>query len=212
MRIVSGTVTGDGSPKAGIKVELLHDSGSNSLFVWTNATGQYSLTALLNGRYYLRFSDPANTYATIYQDGKPYLTFAQPLTITGKSEIANVNVDLVRGGEIHGTFRSRAGKPLAQVYVTISWQDPNTHEGIGAANTVTDQSGNYQFRALLPGIYRVYFQRNDIPAGQIPFGIFDSKSGQYIPSDISVAGGQTFTADMSVATPIMIYLPVVARD
>ncbi len=123
-----------------------------------------------------------------------------------------MNVDLVRGGEIRGTFRNQAGKPLAQVYVTISWQDPNTHEGVGVTNTVTDQDGSYKFKALLPGIYRIYFQNNDIPAGQIPFGVYDSKTGQYIPSDISIAGGQVVIADMSVAPLNTIYLPVVAKD
>ena len=180
--VISGTVTADGQPVAGIEAKLYrsssypyaveafpvivlpssHEIGSLVVTQKTNAQGQYIIGGLEDGTYRIAFADPAHIYATTYHSNKPRWVETDTITIENGNTIANRDATLVRAGRISGTVDRSDNAPLDKVRVHI-WLYTG---GTGYNETwteisqtvVTDKEGNYAAIDLWPGDYRVAFE------------------------------------------------------
>ncbi len=164
--MISGTVTLDGAPQAGIRVELYRSPDRSrvpppTVIAQTNANGRFQAAYLPRGDYLVGFVDPNGIHATVYYPNQPVFAQAQPLTI-GQPEadkpnkayvIGNVDAALALAGSIARTAQRGDGMPLVDVEVVLFRsvdEQGFAHQG----TTRTDGDGVYRFSGLLPGSYR----------------------------------------------------------
>jgi protocatechuate 3,4-dioxygenase beta subunit len=130
-------------------------------YVYTSATGVYTITGLLPGSYTLKFDPPRATnlqHGYRASTGPGYFTTSNASaalqTITTANLIAR-NVRLPNAFKISGKVTGTDGvTPIAGIAVGTS----------GGANyddnTVTDSAGNYILMDLSPGSYSIYFNHS----------------------------------------------------
>ncbi len=213
--VLSGVASGDMAPRAGIKVTAYADNFYGpSVFVYnfTDAAGRYTIGGLAEGRYRLRFSDPAGVYATTYYTNFQFLDAATSIVLSDSQVISNLNVTLPHGGALQGNVHLYTGTPVSNTYVALLKQ---TDIGFGFAwrltefYTATDAVGNYTFHGLWPGIYRVGIQcyaYYENPCSEY----YGSKLDAVSAKDVVVQGDQT-TAGIDVTFGIEnpIFLPAI---
>jgi len=133
---ISGTVTVEGSPLAGVTVTL---GGVQTGSVATDASGQYAFTGLRDGEYTVEISGFS-----------PQVTFLDtPRSVTlGVNEEAVVDFSgtVIGNSSISGRVFME-GSPLAMVTVTLS--------GPQSGSAVSDEAGRFSFAGLRDGAYTV---------------------------------------------------------
>jgi len=141
---ISGTITVDGTPLAGVTVAL---SGPQSGTVTTDANGRYSFTALRDGSYTVTVSN--------YPSGVTFPSTSQSVSL-GVNENRTVDFpgSYTRTSSVIGTVTA-GGMALGGVTVTLT--------GTESRATSTDASGDYQFTGLRAGSYTVTI--SNLPAG-----------------------------------------------
>jgi Carboxypeptidase regulatory-like domain len=103
---VTGTVTSatTGAALANEEVDLVDSAGDLLIETFTDANGQYTITGIPSGTYYVRiprrtfFFGPTPSsvaYATQYYPGKPTLSGASPVSVSAGATTANINTALV---------------------------------------------------------------------------------------------------------------------
>ena len=129
--VISGMVTADGTPKAGIKVGLytayFKSADPYSLFApfaytVTDQAGRYTLGGLISGPYVVGFSDPAGVYASRFFPEQMSPELGTILWLQNGQAISNVNANLAHGGKISGHVRRANGAPVTKVVVQLYWQ------------------------------------------------------------------------------------------
>ena len=161
---IAGTVTDAGStaPLANTPVAVHNASGTAVRSATTNSSGQYAVSGLATGTYYVRSVTTQNYVNEIYADiSCPSCTTTTTSSITvpsgatgvpvtaGGPTAAGIDFGLAPGGTITGTVTSAATTvPLAGVGVSIY-----TASGILAGAATTNSSGVYTKTALSPGTY-----------------------------------------------------------
>ncbi|MGB0384510.1 MAG: carboxypeptidase regulatory-like domain-containing protein [Ardenticatenaceae bacterium] len=158
---VSGTVTANGVAQKGIKIDLYQDYTGRGdwwrlVFAHTDANGNYSIGGLKDYKYRVRFSDPNETYATIYYDGQADLVSADTVTITNSAQVSGVDAALTGAGAITGTVTLDSAGLGEDISVVAYRYNGSTWEALGTATT--DAAGQYRIGGLVPGEYRLYFQ------------------------------------------------------
>jgi hypothetical protein len=139
----------------------------------TNDLGQFRVSNLAPGTYFLRASTPdtwesddgqtAFAYATTYYPGVSSFDRAEPVTVAVGQELSAVDfsLQLGRSATVQGTMQSAAGEPLAAQTVNV---EPVTRGvggalfssgGPGSTSTRTDARGAFEFRNLAPAEYMV---------------------------------------------------------
>jgi hypothetical protein len=157
---IAGTVTGNGQPLKGVCVKAF---GPSYRFAPTSKTGQYTIGNVRPGRYVVEFiadeSCGKNTgnWLTQWYHG---VTSPQPphhpvrvQVIAGKVT-RGIDAAMRLGGEITGTTRSRSGKALAGVCVSIQGQLGHIGFGVGVTS---GRDGSYVAHSLFQGKYYVEF-------------------------------------------------------
>jgi hypothetical protein len=150
---ITGTVTSvSGAPLAMVVVRATGASGYAAGY--TNASGQFTLSGLYTGSYYLITSNTLGYYDQIYNGitcpstGCPPATTGTAVQVTAGSTTSGITFSLTPKGYIAGMVRAAGtGTPLAGVAVIA--QDAS---GIGASAT-TDAAGAYTVLGLTPGSY-----------------------------------------------------------
>lgn len=154
---ITGVVTADGSglPLMGANVYAYTGTTSTSLgFVasaTTDVTGNYTLTALTGGTYYLRYEGAG--YLTEYYNDQPGLAQAHGVALAPQGMTGAIDAALAPGAAISGQVTGAdSGLPLPEVWVT-AYDDG----GELAASALTDGSGIYTVTSLASGPYRLKF-------------------------------------------------------
>lgn len=227
--VITGTVTENGTPLAGIKTTVYRSSPWSPAFytltyALADASGQYTIGGLAEGNYELGFSDPSGVYASIYYKNQISLELAHPITVKKGSVVTGVNVALQRAGMIRGTAHTGTGQPAAHapIYLyyyyaedrywvplfTIYFPDPYPD-----LELYTNDDGGYIIGRLWPGRYRLCIAVNSYSEcyGSTTF-TYGSYPDFMAATDIIVQAGAIATGiDLVVGPDEFVYLPLVAQ-
>jgi hypothetical protein len=189
---ISGIVTADGTPVAGIEVGLfppyynLYQKSAMPLFATTtDAQGRYTFAGLAWGSYRVAARDPngdyANTFYRYTPDLSSYPTDLIVLTRTGTLD--GINLALTPGGAINGHIRTQGGKSPSGFSIQLmpSTTDPYYGEPEPYLDVVSDKNGYFELKGLRPDSYylRAYPPENSSefpytayfhPIGTMPYG------------------------------------------
>ncbi len=212
---ISGLVTNDsGKALSNIRVELFQNSGYSPpfLFTITNVSGNFSFTDLINGAYFLRYSDPSAQYATMFHQGQAGPSRANQIQTTGNSP-ATLTATMQLAGKIEGSLRNDEGQPFSQAAVVLYTVDQSSNQVVdNPATTRTNTNGEFHFHGVMAGTYQLRFDHVGLPQNQsVSYGQFDFEIDRYIPSNIIVTPTKVSRADMVVIKFDTVYLPIVAK-
>lgn len=195
LRAVTGTVTGDGAPLAGINVTA-HEAGSDPPWQLAQSTltgpdGSFALH-LAAGRYRIGFSDPSGPWQAEFFDDAPTLDAASDVVV-GDAPVSGVDADLVANHPISGAVRVD-GIDMPGVAVTAYQQPPGSPTWEAVKATTTGEDGRYTL--FVPdGTYRVSFQTFQ---GRFPTQYFDGASSIETADDVVVAGAGVSGVDATI--------------
>lgn len=166
----------------------------------TDANGDFTLPAMPDGQYTLRFGDDS-TYAAQFLGGAAFIETATPLTVSSSAPVDVGTVTLNPGASISGNIafdgtstdhheRYVTAMAFAQNPTTGAWELVKQ----GPAAWVTGEAGfGYTIPGLAPGTYKV--------------GFFDyaSRGGGYAPEffgdSVTLAGASDVVVTAGAVTP-----------
>src|SRR5258706_254470 len=160
---ISGRVTGKGKPLQGICVFAYPSHGGRGARVRTSTTGRYRLGSLKPGNYIVGFYDctrKTNWLGQYYRDVPfffPRPHRPTPVPVTAGKTTRGIDAALAVGGEVDGTGRNKAGRPLARICAEALGRAGRVFLFGGYA--VSARNGRYAAHAITPGTYQVFFQR-----------------------------------------------------
>ncbi len=139
----------------------------------TNGSGQYTISGLASGNYYVEFS--GSGYIEQFYNGKLAGAEAEQVPVTAPGTTAGVNAEMQQGAEISGTVTEAAsGAPLALIAVCAQARTgPSAGEGVPCA--ITNSSGAYTIDDLPSGGYIVSFREFGF-RGRFELQYYDDKS------------------------------------
>ncbi|MBN1641796.1 MAG: carboxypeptidase regulatory-like domain-containing protein [Anaerolineae bacterium] len=152
---IVGRVTAEGGgPLENVRVDAWsYDTNEYNYQAWTDASGQYTITGLIDDDYRVGVTDwswiPAG-YAWLYYDGTYDWNEAARVPASAGTTTSGIDLALKPGGTITGWVRDEGGNPLPNQNVQ-AWV-PDSPIGSGACS---DENGYYEMRALPYGDYVV---------------------------------------------------------
>jgi hypothetical protein len=193
---ISGIVTEDGDgPIAGAWVTVLsrqNPFNMQSTFAVSNDAGEYKITNLQNGAYYLV------TYAygyvpEMYDDTlNPMLATA---VMVNSAETPDINISLARGGSIAGMVTDGDGAPMEGVKVTAmaSIAMGSGMPGLSGMTqmALTDESGNYKILGLPDGDFIVAASLMKCQSCEVKF--WDNKYSHLDADLVTIESGAEIT-------------------
>lgn len=209
------TVSGGGAPLPSVRVaaclsttDCTRFQGFDTYFDSTDASGNYHLTGMAPGKYYLILNTNNGAYLgelypeiTGYQQGAFIsLTDAELIDLTTALS-ATINAHLDTPATISGRVTAQGnGAPIAGITVTgcrVTFDDGCPL----LSSTVTDANGDYTFARVAPGFYRLAF------SDKRPAPIY----AEFRPTSFEVVAGQEVTINASlfpVPTPEPTFTPI----
>lgn len=179
---ISGIVTADGKPVAGIEVGLfspysysIQKSAMPLFSTTTDAQGRYTLAGLAGGSYRVAARDPNGVYAnTFYQyTPDPYFYPTNMVVLTRTGTLDGINLALTPGGAIRGHIRTQGGKSPSgfSIQVVPSSTDPYYGEPEPYLDVVSDKNGYFELKGLRLYSYylRAYPPENSSEFPYIPY-------------------------------------------
>ncbi|HEX8068721.1 MAG TPA: carboxypeptidase regulatory-like domain-containing protein [Pyrinomonadaceae bacterium] len=156
--LITGRVTSDGKPAAGVEIVLLPEDGEKRTVAGkatTDAEGRFRLTVEYAGRYRVVPAAPALVPAQASASTAP----GKAVTIAAGEEVAGVELALTRGGVITGQVRTPDGQPAVAERVTVTPVGDTTQARAATFQTSvmfeTDDRGVYRIFGLPAGRYLV---------------------------------------------------------
>ena len=210
--LITGTVTANQRPLAGIKVQLFHhvfDGRIPFAFTFTDVNGNYRIGGLPRGGYFMGFSDPQQIYASIYYPNQRFVLNDDEFLIDGATIYTNVNAELVVGGIIEGHVYKSTGEPLADATVIPYWYEGGIWRN--STGSFTNEAGYYQLPALVPDTYRLGFSAW---VGHSTGEFYDNEGSIETATDLIVRAGTVLQADVVIGPRQVIstaYLPLLQR-
>jgi protocatechuate 3,4-dioxygenase beta subunit len=156
---ISGRITVDGKPKAGLTVELLttDTNGPRRLIAkaTTNKTGKYVLTSLASGTYDVSPSAPTLVVPNQGQSGQS----GKIVTIETGEAVKGIDFDLVSRGSISGRAHDVSGEGVKGQTVELILLGENNYSrpyysSVPGEHTTNDE-GVYRISGAPPGRYIV---------------------------------------------------------
>jgi hypothetical protein len=159
---ISGLVTGGGRPLKGlcaVAYPLRTGFGGGAV---TSKAGRYHITGLKPGRYQVEFTTTSgcanseNWLDQWYPNVNSLVATRKVVAIRVKAGTTktDINGHLKMGGEISGTVRTRAGKPLGHICIEVLGRLPGVFAGFGFRS---GPEGRYVLHGAFPGRYTVAF-------------------------------------------------------
>jgi len=216
---ISGRITVDGRPKAGLVVELL-STGTNGprrpiAKATTSKTGKYVLTGIESGTYDVSPSTPTLVVPNQGQSGQS----GKSVTIEEGESVEGIDFDLVSKGSISGQVRDVRGEPVKGQEVELILRGEDNYlrpfSSSVSGDHITNDEGVYRISGVPPGRY---FVKVGTAYGLTAYGASD-KSRVYYPETfhpsadeaskatmVEVATGrETTDVDITVGRPLKLY-------
>ena len=153
---ISGRVTVDGKPKAGLVVELLttitNGPRRSIAKVTTNKTGKYVLTNIPSGTYDVSPSGPTLTVPNQGQSGQS----GKIVTIETDEAVKGIDFDLVSRGSVSGRVRDVSSEGIKGQAVELIPLENNYSRPIysyQSGENITNDEGVYRISGVPPGRY-----------------------------------------------------------
>ena len=226
---ISGTVMGDDIGQgiyAYVRVYTSTEATDPILTRHTNSSGQYEITGLDTGDYYLYFkgdidygaigfrsltSDYRNYLGEFYDDKKT-LAEATPISVISGTNTV-LDVSLILGGTIEGTLVGDDSNSGIYGHVNVY---TSTESLDSVASTTSNLSGFYEIEGLEPGTYYLEFFGGAYSAE----AYFDHYLTEYYSDKLSlseatpvtVSSGQVETANASLTAGGIISGAITAAD
>jgi hypothetical protein len=216
---ISGRVTVDGKPKAGLAVELLttDTNGQRRLIAkaTTNKSGKYLLISVASGTYDV---SPAAPTLVIPNEGRSGQS-GKSVTIETGERVIGIDFDLVSKGSISGRIRNASGEPVKGQTVEFIMRGEDNYSRpfyspVPGDNTTNDE-GVYHISGVPPGRYLVKVgiaygltgygprQKDDVYYAETFHPDVDEASEATV---VEVATGrETTDVDITVGSPLKIY-------
>jgi protocatechuate 3,4-dioxygenase beta subunit len=180
---IAGTVRGgSGQALANIEVTVYHAGALTPEVVGATVTapdGTYSVAALADGAYLVRFAnafEPAASLVTQFYSGRASLATADPVSVTEGSTASGIDATLAAGGTVSGRLTDAAGKPVGGTRVEVLGS-----EGGYVSGAITGANGSWSVGDLAAGSYIVRF----VPAAT------QNLLSRYYPQAEAPSGAQT---------------------
>ena len=163
---ITGSVTANGglTDLSGIEVTAYLQTGVIDWHAYpsvdTGADGSYTISDLASGTYRVKFVDPSGNYVSEYYDDKYSFELATNFDIEEGETAENINADLALAGSISGTISLDSGGTETGL-VASAWSNASGSWRL-ISNAITNDSGGYSIRGLLPGNYRVMFSDSSL--------------------------------------------------
>lgn len=209
---ITGTVTADGAPLAGIKVSLYPqyiNAVAPLVYVFTDSQGRYSIDGLAYSSYIVGFSDPNGVYGSLFFPNSPSPSTVETVNVNDGQVTANVDATLTQGGAISGRVTTNQEAPVANVRVLVYWNGVGYPERL-PFTTLTDSAGQYTLGGLAPGPYRVCFSYLDT---YYPVECYGAQGDTLFNATVlNVEAGQTLTGINQLwGADLSYYLPLITR-
>ncbi len=171
---ISGRVTRDGSPLAGMMVNFsARNSSMRGGSVATDSNGHYEMAGLDNGDYNVRVFDP---------NRGPYMT---QYTVSGSGTF---NID-IRGVSVRGRVtNATTGEPLADATVSLRRIDGQTNWPLSMASV--DAGGNFTFDSVPAGSFRATAEKKNFGGESVNVTVTDSGAD---PIELKLAPSEGLT-------------------
>ncbi|MCL2745745.1 MAG: InlB B-repeat-containing protein [Coriobacteriia bacterium] len=164
---ITGTVTDTGNtPLEDIIVSVfVEDSGDFFALssTDTDVNGEFALTGLENGTYFVQFSCPDGLFLTQYYAATNSVETATPLPLVAEDVREDIDAVLAPAATISGTARNSSNIPVEDIVVSLlrlgtGVINPETLDCFEIINqTITETDGAYFFGALAAGTYFLHF-------------------------------------------------------
>ena len=215
---ISGRITVDGKPKAGLVVELLATDTNGSrrpiAKTTTSKTGKYVLTSVEPGTYDVSPSAPTLVVPSQGKSGQS----GKSVTIDSGESVRGIDFDLVSKGSISGQVRNVSGEPVKGERVELILRGEDNYERGFYSSTpgdhITNDEGVYRISDVPPGRYIVklgaaYGLTNYGPREKnyvYPETFHPSTNEASKATVVEVATGrETTNVDITVGMPLRLY-------
>ncbi|HET9789399.1 MAG TPA: carboxypeptidase regulatory-like domain-containing protein, partial [Pyrinomonadaceae bacterium] len=216
---ISGRITVDGKPKAGLVVELLTTDTNTPrrpiAKATTSKSGKYVLSNVESGSYDVSPSAPTLVVPNQGKSGQS----GKSVTIEAGESVKEIDFDLVSKGSISGRVRDFSGEPVkGQTVELILRGEDNYSRSFYSSPPVdrtTNEKGVYRISGVPPGRYIVkvgtaygltaYTASEKSPV-YYPETFHPSAGEQSKATVVEVASGrETTDVDITVGSPLKIY-------
>ena len=214
---ISGRVTVDGKPKAGLLIELLTTDGSRRQIAKTTTSkiGEYVLTNVEAGTYDVSPSAPTLVVPNQGQSGQP----GKSVTIETGESVKGIDFDLVSKGSISGRVRDFSGEPVKGQMVELILRGEDNYSrpyySSEPGDHKTNDEGVYRISGVPPGRYIVKVGK---AYGLVAYGR-NEKNDVYYPETFHPSAGKASDAtvvevqtqreitdvDITVGRPLKLY-------
>ncbi len=157
---ISGNVTDqDGNPLEDIYV-YVYDATNDSYisYSYTDAAGNYVLSAIPTGNYKVQFYGDSQGYLIEWHNDKPDSDSADPIAVTAPNDVSGINAQLTMGGSISGNVTDQDGNPIENVEINVY---NATTDGY-ISSSYTDAAGDYVVSGIPSGQHKVQFHGSNV--------------------------------------------------
>lgn len=165
----------------------------------SDASGNYRMSGLQTGTYFVCFDGSAGSYINECYDNKPWnlwsdISYATPVDVISGQTTTLHDELLTQGGGIAGTVTNSHGAGIAMVSVSV--YDSNN---MWVKQVQTGPTGTYRVGGLPTGDYKVCFDANMMMTGYLNECYNDRAWGDIAnATPVPVAAGQTAQVDASL--------------
>ena len=202
--VISGYITGDtgdgnGALPVQSSVTIYLKNTSSQWSTSANESGYFEIGGLLPGTYFVCAGGDGSWPLTCV-GGFSKQADSDPVVLGAQTTESDVNIDMVRGGQISGTISNSAGSLYANGSVTLYRVGES---GYGSGLTaVTDDSGVYSFTNLPAGKYFLKVQGGYGP-GAVVSEYYNDKYSAATATAITVTSGSEIVANMTLGTTVV---------
>ena len=212
---ISGRITVDGKPKAGLVVELLTTDANSPrrpiAKATTSKSGKYVLSNVEPGTYDVSPSTPTLVVPNQGKSGES----GKSVTIEAGESVKGIDFDLVSKGSISGQLRDLSGEPVKGQTVELILRGEDNYSrpfhSYAPGDHTTNEKGVYRISGVPPGRYIVKvgtaygltaYTRSEKSSVYYPETFHPSADEQSKATIVEVASGrETTDVDITVGSP-----------